>query len=160
MSIMGDITNGDFLTLLHEVAHVMRIRFDQRARQHGMTRAQWVILLKLKRWPGLTQKELAQMVEVEPMTVARLVDRLEAAGYVRRCADPADRRVWRLELLPEAQPLIHEIEAVRDEIFETLAGDLPREEVAQAARVLAHIKSKLACSDAFLAPAESEAIES
>ena len=92
----------DFLFLLYDVARSMRTRADQRARARGMTRAQWVILARLERQPGLTQNEMAAIVEVEPITIARLVDRLEARGLVVRKADPRDRRVWRLHLTPAA----------------------------------------------------------
>ena len=77
---------------------------DRRAGCHGLTRAQWVILFWLDRQPGLSQKELAEILEVEPITVARLIDRLEERGMVERRADPGDRRVWRLHLLPPARP--------------------------------------------------------
>lgn len=113
----------DFLTVLHELAHLMRTRFDQRARLHDMTRAQWVILLKLERHPGLTQNELANLVEVEPITVARLVDRLQAKGMVERRHDPDDRRVWRLHLLPGAEPVLREITVARAEMMAQLLGD-------------------------------------
>ena len=112
----------DVLTVLHELAHLMRTRFDQRARLHDMTRAQWVILLKLERHPGLTQNELANMVEVEPITVARLVDRLQAKGMVERRHDPDDRRVWRLHLLPGAEPILREITVARAEMMTQLLG--------------------------------------
>ena len=65
-----------------------------------MTRAQWAILIWLERQPGLSQKELAEILEVEPITVARLIDRLEERGMVERRPDPRDRRIWRLHLLP------------------------------------------------------------
>jgi len=113
----------DVLTVLHELAHLMRTRFDQRARLHDMTRAQWVILLKLERHPGLTQNELANMVEVEPITVARLVDRLQAKGMVERRHDPDDRRVWRLHLLPGAEPILKEITTARAEMMTQLLAD-------------------------------------
>lgn len=106
----------DFMFYLHDVAHLLRIAVDKRARMHDMTRAQWLILLRLHRQPGMSQKELAELLEVEPITVARLVDRLEQRQMVERRADPNDRRIWRLHLLPAAAPLISEIEAERDEI--------------------------------------------
>ena len=81
----------------------MRTRFDQRARAHGMTRAQWVILLRLERQPGMSQNEMAAVCEVEPITVARLVDRLERCGMVERRPDPNDRRINRLHLLAGGQ---------------------------------------------------------
>ena len=85
--------------LLHDVARLLRVEADKRARQHGMTRAQWAILIWLERQPGISQKELSEILEVEPITVARLIDRLEARGMVERRPDPRDRRIWRLHLL-------------------------------------------------------------
>lgn len=120
---MSTQPTDDILTVLHELAHLMRTRFDQRARLHDMTRAQWVILLKLERNPGLTQNELANLVEVEPITVARLVDRLQAKGMVERRHDPDDRRVWRLHLLPGAAPILKEITTARGEMMTHLLGD-------------------------------------
>ena len=90
----------DLMFLLHDVARLLRVDADKRARAHGMTRAQWGILIWLERQPGLSQKELAEFLEVEPITVARLIDRLEARGMVERRPDPKDRRIWRLHLLP------------------------------------------------------------
>ena len=92
----------DLLFLLHDVARLLRVDADKRARAHGMTRAQWGILIWLERQPGISQKELAELLEVEPITVARLIDRLEARGMVERRPDPRDRRIWRLHLLPPA----------------------------------------------------------
>ena len=108
----------DLLFLLHDVARLMRTEGDKRARQHGMTRAQWVILIWLDRWPGLSQKEVAELLEVEPITVARLVDRLEARGMVERRPDPNDRRVWRLHLLPPARRVLDEIAVHKVEMLD------------------------------------------
>ncbi|MGD0192043.1 MAG: MarR family transcriptional regulator [Rhizomicrobium sp.] len=99
----------DILMLVHDVARMMRVRFDQRARLNGMTRAQWVILARLDRQPGLSQNEMASILEVEPISVGRMIDRLEARGLVERRADPTDRRVRRLHLLPAAKPILDEI---------------------------------------------------
>ncbi len=111
---MSASLDRDLLVLLHDVARLLRTRFDQRAREHGATRAQWVILARLERQPGLSQNELASILEVEPITVARLVDRLEARGLVERRADPNDRRIWRLHNLPAAQPAIDKITLYRE----------------------------------------------
>ncbi len=117
---MPDSFDREILYLLNDVARLMKTRADQRARTYGMTRAQWVILSRLERQPGLTQNEIAAIVEVEPISVARLVDRLEARGFVERRADPKDRRVWRLHLLPAAEPMLRELKRhkaeLRDEI--------------------------------------------
>jgi DNA-binding MarR family transcriptional regulator len=89
-----------------------------------MTRAQWVILARLERQPGLTQNEMAAIVEVEPITIARLVDRLEVRGLVVRKADPRDRRVWRLHLTPAAAPILREISKYRAEINEVITAGM------------------------------------
>jgi MarR family transcriptional regulator, transcriptional regulator for hemolysin len=114
----------DFLFLLYDVARTMRTRADQRARARGMTRAQWVILARLERQPGLTQNEMAAIVEVEPITIARLVDRLEARGLVVRKADPRDRRVWRLHLTPAAAPVLREIGKYRAELHDLITAGM------------------------------------
>ena len=102
----------DLLIILHDVARTLRTRFDQKARAtHAMTRAQWIILSRLDRQPGMSQNEMAAICEVEPITVARLVDRLEARGLVERRADPTDRRIKRLHLLPAAKPILETINA-------------------------------------------------
>ena len=100
------VDQPDILFLLHDVARHLRLDADRRASCHGLTRAQWVILFRLDRQPGLSQKELAEILEVEPITVARLIDRLEEHGMVERRSDPGDRRVWRLHLLPPARPVL------------------------------------------------------
>jgi len=106
-------TAPDLLFLLHDVARLLRHEADKRAGIHGMTRAQWVILFWLERQPGLSQKELSEILEVEPITVARLIDRLEARGMVERRPDPKDRRIWRLHLKPPAAPVLSELHTER-----------------------------------------------
>lgn len=119
----------DLLLLLHDVARLLRTRFDQRARAKGMTRAQWVILARVSANPGLSQNELASILEVEPISVGRLIDRLEARGLVERRPDPSDRRIWRLHLLPGAEPVLDEISKARD-----VLGDQLLEGVAPTVR--------------------------
>jgi DNA-binding MarR family transcriptional regulator len=106
----------DLLFLIYDTARLLRIDGDKRARQHGMSRAQWIILIWLRRQPGLSQKELAELVEVEPITVARLVDRLQARGMVERRPDPKDRRIWRLHLCPAGEDMLQTIETYRTEL--------------------------------------------
>lgn len=113
----------DLLIVLNDVARTLRTRFDQRARAYGMTRAQWVILARLQRQPGISQNEMATICEVEPISVGRLVDRLESRGLVERRPDPADRRIRRLHLLPAAEPILAEIARSREDLFRlTTAG--------------------------------------
>jgi MarR family transcriptional regulator, transcriptional regulator for hemolysin len=106
----------DLMFLLHDVARLIRVDADKRARAHGMTRAQWGILIWLERQSGLSQKELAEILEVEPITVARLIDRLESRGMVERRPDPKDRRIWRLHLCPPAIPVLREIARQREQM--------------------------------------------
>jgi DNA-binding MarR family transcriptional regulator len=134
----------DLIFLLHDLARQLRVAGDRRARAHGMTRAQWVILWWLERQPGLSQKELAALMDVEPITVARLVDRLAARGMVERRDDPADRRIWRLHLLPPAMPVLEHMRGVRDEFQRILAGDVPAATLAGVAHALAAMKANLA----------------
>src|ERR1700721_999103 len=108
----------DFVIVLNDVARRMRTRFDQWARNYGMTRAQGLILARLERQPGLSQNELAVICEVEPTPVGRRVDRLESRGFVERRPDPADRRIRRLHLLPASAPIlaaIHDYRGARED---------------------------------------------
>jgi DNA-binding MarR family transcriptional regulator len=114
----------DLLFLLHDVARLLRLDADRRAGAHGLTRAQWVIMFWLERQPGLSQKELAEIVEVEPITVARLIDRLEERGLVERRDDPRDRRIWRLHLRPTAAPVLQSLHAERADMLRVVAGCL------------------------------------
>ena len=146
--------DSDLLHVLHEVARQMRTRFDRYARTYGMTRAQGLILLHLQDQPGLSQNELAVICDVEPITVARLIDRLEASGYVKRCADPKDRRIHRLHLLPAAEPILAEIVRYRERTRNELAEGLDPAAWATALKVLHHLKDKLTAENtAHLPPA-------
>jgi DNA-binding MarR family transcriptional regulator len=113
---MDQDIDHDVQFLLHDVARLIRVEADKRARVNGMTRAQWGLLLRLERNPGLSQKEIADLLEVEPISVARLVDRLEANGLVERRADAGDRRIWRLHLRPAAVPMLRDISVQRAEL--------------------------------------------
>src|SRR5271165_4677787 len=121
---MPTSVESDVLVLLYDVARHMRTYADQMARAHGMTRAQWVILARLERQPDLSQNELAALAEVTPMTIARLIDRLEALGLVKRCMDPKDRRIWRLRLTPAAAPILGEIKQFRATLRKVMTKDI------------------------------------
>src|ERR671929_235074 len=87
-----------------ETAHALRKAFDRLAVGRGVTRAQWKVLFKLTRPPGLGQVELADMLDLEPITLCRIVDRLEEGGLVERVRDPGDRRAGRLHVTARAEP--------------------------------------------------------
>ena len=103
--------------LIADTARVMRRRFDERARAIGVTRPQWRTLVTLAREEGVQQGTLADRLEVEPITLCRMIDRLADAGLVERRRDPADRRAWRIYLTDRARPILDRIGAVADELF-------------------------------------------
>jgi MarR family transcriptional regulator, transcriptional regulator for hemolysin len=133
----------DLLFLLHDVARLLRVDADKRARAHDMTRAQWGILIWLERQPGISQKELSELLEVEPITVARLIDRLEARGMVERRPDPRDRRIWRLHLRPDALPVLREIDHQRDQITRMVTDGLDDDTIDTLTGALLRMKMVL-----------------
>lgn len=110
--------------LLHDVARAFRSRFDVQARSLGVTRAQWRVLLNLARGEGKTQSELADLLEVERITLCRMIDRMSDAGLVERRADPQDRRVWRLHLRPAAHAIVDRLTEIGLGVEETALADL------------------------------------
>ncbi len=133
----------DLLFLLHDVARLLRVDADRRARLHGMTRAQWAILIRLDRQPGLSQKELSELLEVEPITVARLIDRLEARGMVERRPDPRDRRIWRLHLLRPARDVLHEIDDQRADMTRMVTAGIDEDSIEIMTEALVRMKATL-----------------
>jgi MarR family transcriptional regulator for hemolysin len=131
------------LVELYDVARLMRTRFDRWARTYGMTRAQGIILARLARQPGMTQNEMAGLCEVEPITVGRLVDRLEARGLLERRLDPADRRIRRLHLLPAAEPILKEIQRYKDELLRETTEDLDEATMEIITEALLKMKARL-----------------
>jgi DNA-binding MarR family transcriptional regulator len=133
----------DPVVLVTDVARLMRTLADGWARAFGMTRAQWMILVRLERQPGMSQNELAALIEVEPITVARLIDRLERRGMVERRSDPGDRRIWRLHLTPEARPMLEEIYKARAELNAILTQNVPSKNLETAIDCLLQMKNNL-----------------
>lgn len=108
---------------LSDTARIMRREFDARARSIGVTRPQWQVLSVLGRNEGTNQGGLAELLEVEPITVCRMIDRLQEADLIERRADPADRRSWRLFLTPKANELLDHLRPLADSMLEeALAG--------------------------------------
>ena len=113
----------NFGFLLNDVARLMRTSYDRRIRKLGLTRAQWWVLTHLYRGNGVTQTELAETLEIEKPTLGRLLDRLEAKGWVRREHDASDRRVWRVHLTEEVEPALRTMRAIAAELRrDALAG--------------------------------------
>ena len=102
----------NFGFLVSDVARLLRTTYDRRIRKLGLTRAQWWVLTHLYRGDGVSQTVLAETLEIEKPTLGRLLDRLEAKGWVRREHDPLDRRVWRVHLTKEVEPALRTMRAI------------------------------------------------
>lgn len=115
--------------IIHDVSRLMRKRFDRRAHSIGLTRAQWSVIAHLHRNEGVNQSALAESMDVQKITLARLVDRLEQAGWVERRPDPADRRANRLYLTRKVAPMWERMRELAGEVFaEALDGLAPGEQ--------------------------------
>lgn len=134
-----------FLFALADLQRSVRAYADQRASRHGITRSQWAVLVKIHRQEGLQQAELAKLLDIQPITLTRLVDRLCASGFVERRADENDRRANKLYLLPAARPLMVKLKSLRDEINQTALSHMTPEEadrfVAQLETIKANVRA-------------------
>ncbi len=109
----------NFLFTLGELQRLVRAYADKQAARHGITRAQWAVLAKVERTEGLKQTELAEQMEMQPITLTRLVDKLCNSGWIERRGDETDRRVNRLYLKKAARPLLGKLSGLRSEITTT-----------------------------------------
>jgi len=140
---------------LGETAHALRKAFDRRAVGLGVTRAQWKVLFRLTRQPGMRQIELADMLDVEPITLSRIIDRLEESGHVKRVPDPADRRAWRLHVTEQAQPLIAKLQGVGAELAADAFAGIDPKDIEIVKQVLARVREN-ASRTAPIAKASNE----
>lgn len=140
--------------LLADISRLLRRDFDRRVRGLGMTQAQWRALAHLARDEGMNQATLAERLEVKPITIARLIDRMEAADWVRREADAADRRATLLFLTPKAKPILDELQAHADQARKALMQGIAPAARSQLFATLEHMKTNLT---AAAAAAEADA---
>jgi DNA-binding MarR family transcriptional regulator len=130
-------------TLLAQVSRLMRRSFDERVRGMGVTRPQWQVLNLLKLHSGSNQGALAELLEVEPITLGRMIDRLQEAGLVERRADPADRRAWRIHLTGKGEDLLERLmPSARDTLAFALDG-IGQAELEAMAVVLERMRGNL-----------------
>lgn len=130
--------------LLHDVARMMRAQFDRRAQELGLTRAQWRVLVHLAPREGLNQAALAEILEIDTVTLGRHIDRLERAGWLERRPDPGDRRAWRLYLTEALQPTLDRMAALAVEVHSGALSALGPDEQARLVDMLARMKQRLA----------------
>jgi DNA-binding MarR family transcriptional regulator len=139
--------------LLTQVSRLLRRSFDERARAIGVTRPQWQMLTILVRNPGIHQGGLAELLEVEPITAARMIDRLQDAGLVERRADPADRRTWRVHPTQKGKSLLEALQpSARETLDEALEGILPAEQ-DRLLKLLCQVRANLSRRTAAEEPA-------
>ncbi len=145
--------------LLSDVMRLMRRDFHRRVRDHRLTLAQWRALAQISLNAGINQARLADNLEVQPITLARLIDRLEEAGWVERRRDPHDRRAVRLHVTPKAEPLIETMwdEAARSR--ELAQEGLPAGSRERLIEILRHMKRNLAAVEAAIAAPDEAAEE-
>jgi len=140
--------------LLHEVARLLKRRFEQHARGSGLTRSQWQVLAYLAQNEGIHQSGLAELLEIEPITLGRIVDKLEAQGLIKRHPHPSDRRLWLLHLTRAARPQLVQLRKLGAITrAEALAG-MSEADVERLLRTLLQLKANLA--DACVSPIAGE----
>lgn len=129
--------------LVHDVARLMRKRFEQRAARLGFTRSQWQVLVHLAKNEGIHQAGLADILEVEPISLVRILDKLEARGLVERRQHPTDRRVWLLFLTPDAHPSLSVLRKVGEITRGEALEGFSEAERERLVHVLASMKANL-----------------
>ncbi len=135
--------SDDIGFLLGDAARLLRRSFDERARALGVTRPQWRVLALLRRFDGSTQVSMADMLDVEPITLGRMVDRLQDAGLVERRADANDRRAWRLHLTALGEAKIVALQPTAHALFVDALGGIDKAKQAQLEDMLNIIRANL-----------------
>jgi MarR family transcriptional regulator for hemolysin len=126
-----------------DVARMLRTYADQRARQFGISRAQWTVLMRLDRSEGLNQSELADLLDLQPISVTRLLDRLAESGLIERRPDPNDRRANRLYLTPAARPLLKQLTSLGEDVMQIVLQSVDESAQEQLLRNLDTMKNNL-----------------
>jgi len=133
----------EFAFTIMDVARLLKTYADQRARQFGISRAQWAVLVRIDRNEGLKQSELADMLDLQPITLTRLLDRLADNGLIERRADPNDRRANRLYLKPAAKPLLGRLADLGADMMETVLDGISSTSIERMLKELNTVKDNL-----------------
>ncbi len=142
---------------ISDVARLLRTYADQRAREFGMTRAQWAVLSRVERSEGLKQRELAEVLDLQPITLTRLIDRLCDGGLIERRSDPDDRRAKRLYLTPAARPVLDGLTRLGKDMMATVLAGIEPTAIDQLLAHLLTLKTNL--RDAIANRANEAAME-
>jgi MarR family transcriptional regulator, transcriptional regulator for hemolysin len=128
---------------LVESSRLLRNYIDHRAKARGSTRAQWIVLFRLRQQEGLSQVDLADVLELQPISLVRLLDRLVEHGLLERRHDPKDRRANRLFLTASGRQLVDDLDSLRDDIATDVLQDLPDEAIKTSLAALRDIKDRI-----------------
>jgi MarR family transcriptional regulator, transcriptional regulator for hemolysin len=147
----GSLTSArrEFAFLLSDVARMLKTYTNKRARELGATRAQWSVLVRIERHQGLKQSELAGILDIEPITLGRILDKLCEQGLVERRADPGDRRIRRLFLLPPAKPVLDHLHILGEDIMaralEGVREDTVNRLISEMSVIKDNLREQLQC---------------
>lgn len=151
---MGNEQKTDSLAfLISDTGRLLRKRFDQRAREFGLTRAQWQVMAYLLTNEGINQSGLAELLEIEPITLSRHIDRMEEAGLVERSPDPKDRRARILAISEKGNEVFTKLRAVGACLMEEITAGIPAEQQEIMKAGLKHLRGALASATDDRAPA-------
>jgi MarR family transcriptional regulator, transcriptional regulator for hemolysin len=140
--------------LLHDVARLLRRRFEQNARGSRLTRSQWQVLAYLAKNEGINQIGLADLLEIEPITLGRILDKLQTLGLIERHPDPSDRRAWLLHLTPAAAPKLSQLRRFGDVTRGEAFAGVPEADTERLLKTLQTLKANLtdACDSPVAEP--------
>jgi MarR family transcriptional regulator, transcriptional regulator for hemolysin len=138
-----EVNSPTLCFLLHDVARLSKKRLEQLFRGSGLTRSQWQVLAYLAQNEGINQKGLAELLEIEPITLGRIVDKLEAMGLVERHPHPADRRTWLLHLMPAARPKLEQVREPGEIIRREALADVSEDDRQRLLKTLQALKANL-----------------
>lgn len=140
---------------LIETSRLLRNHIDQRAKERGTTRAQWIVLFRLRQQEGLSQVDLADVLELQPISLVRLLDRLVDHKLLERKPDPKDRRANRLFLTPKGRQLVDELDSLRDAIAADVLRDIPESAVESTLQTLVEMKERIKTGPEITAEVDS-----
>ncbi len=133
----------EFVAQLVESSRLLRNYIDHRAKGRGTTRAQWIVLFRLREQEGLSQVDLADVLELQPISLVRLLDRLVEHGLLERQHDPRDRRANRLFLTAAGRQLVDDLDSLRASIAQTVLQDVSSEAIQTTLETLQAIKDRI-----------------
>ena len=132
-----------FVAQLVESSRLLRNYIDHRAKGRGSTRAQWIVLFRLRQQEGLSQVDLAEVLELQPISLVRLLDRLVEHGLLERRQDPRDRRANRLFLTASGRQLVDDLDSLRDAIASDVLHEIPDSAIETSLQTLRDIKDRI-----------------